>query len=78
MQNAVPPGMTRVLGKAQGFLGLHIADCISDEGLPMMLSHWTPTPAELEALNKGANVTLLVMGSSHPPIRLDVGEPPGD
>lgn len=36
------------------------------------VSAWFPTPAELEALNKGAPVYLFIYGQSHPPVMLGV------
>lgn len=41
-----------------------------------MVSAWHPTPKELEALNKGAPVHVVVLGTSHPPIKVEVGEVP--
>lgn len=71
-------GCTRELGKAQGFIGLPIRDAISNSGLPVMQSVWTPSPDELAALNAGANVLLEVIGTAHPPVMLSVGETPSD
>jgi hypothetical protein len=41
-----------------------------------MVSAWEPTPEELAALLGGAKVYLHVMGRSHPPVMLLVGEAP--
>lgn len=67
-------GATRVCGKAQGYLGLPVRD-MTLEGFPVMVTAWTPTPAELEALNNGANVTVIIVGNAPPPMRVEVGIP---
>ncbi len=72
---------TRVLGKSQGFRGLPIRDQsvngkINGEAEFEMVSAWTPTPEELAKLNQGASVHLHVYGTEHPPVRIEVGEPP--
>lgn len=73
-------GATRVLGKSQGFFGLPIRDGTTTERVvgdtPCMVSAWSPTPDELERLNAGARVYLKVLGTVHPPVLLEVGEPP--
>jgi hypothetical protein len=66
---------TRVLGKSQGYLGLPVRDEVVS-GVPSMLTSWHPTPKELEALNTGAPVHVRILGSSHPPIKVGVGEVP--
>jgi hypothetical protein len=66
---------TRVLGKSQGYLGLPVRDEMFGED-PCMTSAWLPTPAELEALNNGAAVHVKLLGTQHPPILVEVGEPP--
>lgn len=68
---------TRVCGKAQGYLGLPIRDMRTPDGYPMMVTAWTPTPAELEALNNGANVNVIIMGVVPQPMRVEVGIPEG-
>jgi hypothetical protein len=72
---------TRILGKSQGYLGLPIFDHIEIDktnGKPTnaMTSAWALGPDELERLNAGALVYLTVLGSGHPPVRIEVGEPP--
>lgn len=72
---------TRTLGKSQGYLGLPVRDEIinekvTGEGTPCMVTAWLPTPKELEALNKGAPVHVRLIGTSHPPIMVEVGELP--
>lgn len=74
-------GATRVLGKAQGYLGLPVRDetinCnVSGEGTPAMVTAWFPTPDELAALNAGAPVHVRLLGVAHPPIMVEVGEAP--
>jgi hypothetical protein len=73
-------GVTRVIGKSQGYLGLPLRDVTincSVNGLsPAMETAWEPTPDELARLNAGAPVILRVLGQQHPPVSLDVGEVP--
>lgn len=74
-------GATRLLGKSQGFLGLPVRDevincAVTGEGTPCMVSAWHPTPDELAALNAGAAVHVRLIGVAHPPIMVEVGEPP--
>lgn len=82
MQIGMIAGATRVLGKAQGYLGLPVRDetincTVGGECTPCMVTAWHPTPKELEALNAGAAVHVHIIGTSHPPIIVGVGETPG-
>ena len=78
------PGATRWLGAPLGWRPDEHGDCghlaIRDmpinDGVPAMHSVWEPTPEELERLNAGAKVYLLVVGSVHPPVSLMVGALP--
>lgn len=68
---------TRVCGKAQGYLGLPIRDMIViDKATGMQTSAmdtaWTPTPDELDRLNKGANIIVRILGVTPPPMLLTV------
>lgn len=69
-----PPGTTRRIGKSQGYLGLSISDRQMQDGTPIMLTMWEPTPAELALLNQGRPVNLWILGTAHPPVMVDVGE----
>lgn len=76
-------GATRVLGKSQGYFGLPVRDepincSVGGPGTPSMVTAWLPTPKELEALNAGAPVHVRILGTAHPPIKVDVGEVPSD
>ena len=42
------------------------------EGLPVVKSYWRPTPEELAALNAGGLVALSVVGTTMPPVALEV------
>jgi hypothetical protein len=68
-------GFTRELGKSQGYRGLPIKDDKLEDGTPMMLSAWEPTPLELAILNAGGKIVLSVIGSAHPPVSLNVMMP---
>ncbi|RWX59792.1 hypothetical protein [Mesorhizobium sp. M2A.F.Ca.ET.039.01.1.1] len=81
MQIARIEGCTRVLGEAQGYLGLPLRDIIINDSVtgpetPAMESAWFPTPQELAALNAGAPIILRVVGRAHPPVMLEAGEVP--
>lgn len=76
MQIGMIEGMTRVIGKSQGYIGLPLKDFTYADGTPAMESAWFPTPKELEALAAGAPVILEVLGSGHPPVKLSVGKVP--
>lgn len=76
MQIGRVEGTTRVLGKAQGYLGLPIRDELLPfvAGLaPSMVSAWFPTPREIEALAAGAPIHVRILGTAHPPIIVEVG-----
>jgi len=71
-------GSTRQLGAPADWDGrdmscgvLPILDVQTPEG-NFMFSAWEPTPPELEALNKGANILLGVRGTAHPVVSLQV------
>jgi hypothetical protein len=52
-------------------------DCnVNGPNTPVMVTAWLPTPKELDALNAGAPVHVRILGTSHPPIRVDVGDVP--
>lgn len=72
---AMIEGVTRVCGKAQGYLGLPVRDELSGTW-PCMVTAWTPSPAELTALNAGASVNVLILGTSPPPMKVEVGPVP--
>lgn len=76
-------GATRVLGQAQGYMGLPVRDerincSVGGAGTPAMVTAWLPTPKELAALNAGAAVHVRIIGTMHPPIMVDVGAIPRD
>lgn len=78
---AMIQGATRIIGKTQGFLGLPLRDepidcAVNGPDTPSMVTAWEPTPEEMAKLNAGAPVHLRILGSSHPPVMLTVGEPP--
>lgn len=74
-------GATRIIGKSQGYLGLPLRDeivhcSVGGEATPAMVTAWLPTPAELDALNRGAAVHVRLIGTGHPPIMVEVGPTP--
>lgn len=80
MQIGSIEGTTRVCGKAQGFMGLPVRDDTLDvEGMGLvnqMSTAWLPTPAELDALNKGAAVHVRLWGVTPAPMLVEVGPIP--
>lgn len=78
---AMIEGMTRVCGKAQGYLGLPLRDEVIDSDVtgpntPCMVTAWEPTPSELERLNAGAKVHIRIIGTTPAPMMVTVGAPP--
>ncbi|MEQ5793103.1 hypothetical protein LZ686_00445 [Paracoccus sp. NFXS7] len=74
-------GVTRVIGKSQGYLGLPLRDevmncTVNGEGTTAMVTAWQPTDEKLARLNAGASVHLRVLGTVHPPVMVGVGDPP--
>jgi hypothetical protein len=45
-------------------------------GAPQMTTAWLPTPEEIIAIVGGAAIYVRILGSSHPPILVDVGPVP--
>lgn len=81
MQIAMIERATRIIGKSQGYLGLPLRDetincTVGGDGTPCMVTAWQPSPDELARLNAGASVHLRILGSMHPPVMVEVGEPP--
>lgn len=84
---------TRVLGQGQGYIGLPVRDdvvplvvgfdqkvndTVNGPGTPAMETAWEPTPDEIARIVKGAFVHLRILGTSHPPVMLEVGPVPYD
>lgn len=74
-------GHTRIIGKSQGYIGLPLRDVVENcsvggEGTPAMQTAWLPTPEEIEAINAGAPIILTIVGTGHPPVRMETGETP--
>lgn len=81
MEVGVIEGATRIVGKSQGYLGLPIRDevincAVNGTDTPAMVTAWTPTPAELAALNAGASVHVRILGRVPPPMNVSVGPVP--
>lgn len=73
-------GFSRVFGAPADWDGkdttcgaLPVRDVHTPEG-PFMVSAWEPTPAELEAIQRGETVKLWIRGSGHPVVALTVGD----
>jgi hypothetical protein len=76
-------GTTRTIGASQGYEGLPVRDeevncSVNGPGTPCMTTAWTPTPAELAALNAGASIHVCILGTQHPPISVSVGPVPAE
>lgn len=70
-------GTTRKMAENQDeYKTLAIQDVVLDSGHQAMVSKWEPTPAELEMLNRGGAVVLMILGTGHPPVHLSTQEPP--
>ncbi len=68
-------GAHAVIGKEQGYMALTVRRDDFD-GTPGLTTAWEPTPIELARLLNGAKVHVSILGLSHPPISLSVGETP--
>lgn len=75
MMNLAIEGTTRRIGKSQGYLGLCVRDFTYGDGTPAMMTAWQPTPDEARRIAEGAPIYLTLLGSAHPPVLLQVGEP---
>lgn len=53
-----------------------MSSTVTGPGTPIMMTAWLPTPREIAAINKGAAVVVQLVGVSHPPILVEVGEAP--
>lgn len=74
---------TVVLGAPPGWTPETSGPCVGlpirremNGDMPCMVSAWEPTPAELAAIAAGAKIMLRIIGASHPPVALYVGEVP--
>lgn len=81
MQIGMIEGHTRIIGKSQGYLGLPLRDVVINSSVtgpetPAMETAWFPTPKEIEAINAGAPIILMIIGEGHPPVMLSVGGVP--
>lgn len=76
MQIGMIEGHTRICGKSQGYLGLPLKDIVLENGTPAMLTAWIPTPEELDKIAAGASILVYILGTTPPPMMLEVGEPP--
>lgn len=79
---AEPDSVVHVHGRSQNYMGLPVMhklifDEASQQVAPSMTTAWSPTPAELEALNKGACVHVELLYLQNPaPMLVTVGPVP--
>lgn len=74
------PGANKEFAAPTDWDGLRNGECatlpvlmtVDDEGLMLLQSAWKPDAAELEALNHGSAVVLMIFGRGHPPVSLSV------
>lgn len=83
MQVAHIDGASRVLGEEQGYTPLPVrygiyTDHATGDQSPIMSTAWTPSEAEIGALIRGASIHLHILGTAHPPCRVEVGPIPGE
>jgi hypothetical protein len=69
-------GATRQMGKDDGFACLRVLDTRTKDGSPLMVTAWHPTDVELAALNAGAPIYVMILGTEHPPMQVKVGKMP--
>jgi hypothetical protein len=70
-------GATRVIGESQGYIGLPLRDelrhcTVNGENTPVMVSQWTLSDDERWLISQGADILLSVVGTTHPPVLLQV------
>lgn len=53
---------------------LAIVDAQLPGGMPVMISAWEPTPAEIQRIVEGKPVYLQIVGTGHPPVNVWVPE----
>jgi hypothetical protein len=75
MEHVRPDDKDATLGLDQSYRPLHIRS-ISVGGYPAMQSLWRPDADQLAELNAGGVVVLNILGTSHPPVLLDVHPSP--
>ena len=83
MQIGMIENATRIVGKSQGYMGLPIRDgkmdcTVNGPDTPTMTTAWSPSPAELSALNAGASVHVVIQGLAPPPMIVGVGPVPAE
>ncbi len=82
MQIAHIDGASRTLGEEQGYQPLPVRYGVlrQEDGseVPIMSTAWTPNEQEIEALIKGASIHLHILGTAHPPCRIEIGPVPGE
>ena len=76
-------GCTRTIGKSQGYIGLPLRDIrencsVNGEHTPAMQTAWFPSPKEIEDIQAGAPIILTVLGTVHPPVRMETGDLPDE
>lgn len=74
---------THVLGEAQGYHPLYVkcekaVDEVSKNETWRQTTAWTPTPRELELLNAGCSIQVVILADRHPPIKVQVGPCPDE
>jgi hypothetical protein len=52
---------------------LHVKAFRTEEGLAQLQSTWLPSPQELALLQAGCPIILTIIGTQHPPVRVEVG-----
>lgn len=66
---------TRTVGKEQiEYRSLDIVDTKYGT-TPVMISYWRPSLDELERLNDGETLKLSILGTVHPPVLVQIGNP---
>lgn len=74
---------TVVLGEAQGYKPLYVKqqpalDPVSKNETLLHSTAWTPTPRELELLNAGCSIQVVILANAHPPMKVQVGPVPDE
>jgi len=75
MKNIKTDSTTRTLGVEQGYLPLYVTDTFVDHDgskYPVMETRWALSEEEFYRLKNSGEIRLFVLGTVHPPVKIEV------